>query len=229
MTSRKQIFVYLIACIATAVLSGCGATSIPSPAFEEQVFDAETGAPLEGANVVAIWELREQNIHGTTFKQIADIRETVTDKDGRFSIPAVTIKNPERYVLSHNPLILIFKPGYKVVTVLRNCKDGKCPSVAIVGAAGQTFRIIKIHRRYYSLNPNPQKVENFLEPIDVPSVMGDVLATCSFQQIPRFVEMMLQEKARLESLNFKIEAGRFPGREALQEKSKYCSPGAPSK
>ena len=68
MTSRKQIFVYLIACIATAVLSGCGATSIPSPAFEEQVFDVETGAPLEGANVVAIWELREQNIHGTTFK-----------------------------------------------------------------------------------------------------------------------------------------------------------------
>jgi hypothetical protein len=80
------------------------------PAFDGQIIDVETKVPLQNAIVAAIYYKHTQGIlgHGEDpFK----IRETLTDKDGRFHIPSYfTFINP--FAVGAYANILIYKPGY---------------------------------------------------------------------------------------------------------------------
>ena len=88
--------------------------------FSGKVIDADTLKPIEGALVVATWQkIRTVLITRTT--EFKDIKETLTDKNGEWSITG-----PEGYedkiipgLLSHigvwatqRPVFLIYKPGY---------------------------------------------------------------------------------------------------------------------
>jgi hypothetical protein len=55
-----------------------------------QVMDDATGKPLEGAIVVAQWELVREVIPGLvneSYGDVLNIAEAVTDRDGRYEIP----------------------------------------------------------------------------------------------------------------------------------------------
>ena len=71
------------AALVAALLAGCGMVGLP---FSGQVTDAETGEPLEGVIVVALWEGHVNPIADST--QICYHVETaVSDAVGHFRIP----------------------------------------------------------------------------------------------------------------------------------------------
>jgi hypothetical protein len=78
------------------------------------VADAETGKPIEGANVLALWEMKYglEN-HGTNY---AMVLETVTDAEGKFSLPGwgpqLVLKSGG--IETGGPRLTIFKSGYRV-------------------------------------------------------------------------------------------------------------------
>ena len=79
--------------------------------WRAQIVDTESGQPLEGVIVLALWDRRsfgwphaDRNYH--------DVDELVSDTDGRIVIPArvTTGRHPlERIV---GPIVTMFKPGY---------------------------------------------------------------------------------------------------------------------
>jgi hypothetical protein len=78
--------------------------------WRAQVVDAETGQPLTGVIVLAIWDKRSIGWPHPD-RQFYDVDEVVSDADGRIVIPARAItKNPVEVVIG--PLIEVFRPGY---------------------------------------------------------------------------------------------------------------------
>lgn len=75
-----------------------------------KVVDADTGEPIAGANVMAMWDFDYEVIKSTS--SFADAREAVTDEKGRFFI------SPARqiwfYPISNMLLrdLYVYKPGY---------------------------------------------------------------------------------------------------------------------
>lgn len=228
--SPVPVFLAMLGILAALVTTGCEPTTIESPEIKEQVFDAATGKPLEGVHVVAVWVLRERMIHGTSFRQIADIREAVTGKDGLFVIPAVTIRNPMRYELSSNPNMVLFKPGYQAVSAIRHFENGKSLGIAINGAAGQTYRLVKLPSRYFEPKLDKDYPDSGVPPFAyIQSALDEVIPTCSTRFIPRFAEAASKERARLEALGFKSDARHLPSLEDLEVWGRQCRPGSPTR
>lgn len=114
----KPSRVILALTVLVAPLAACASTLPPttykSEPAEAWVVDAVTGKPVEGAVVVAYWEM---SVHG---QKVSDdlyspkIIETVTDSKGHFAIPGW---GPEEvccgFMEPNDPGVLIFKPGYE--------------------------------------------------------------------------------------------------------------------
>jgi len=98
----------LVAFLSSGCLDHAGAVEKWGP-FRGQIVDLETGQPIAGAVVLAIWiELVDARIQTNT--RFYDAREAVTGPDGRFEIPRrpppfFTFRIPE-------PEFKIFAPGY---------------------------------------------------------------------------------------------------------------------
>jgi hypothetical protein len=86
--------------------------------YEGRIIDAESNQPIEGVVVDAVWEKVYPNVAGSS-SEYFDTKETVTDKNGEFSIPGhgVLVFSAIDY-----PNITMFKAGYD--------GDGNCPWVA---------------------------------------------------------------------------------------------------
>jgi len=97
-------------------LWGCSATAPgdydPSGTYHGEVYDMETGKPIEGAVVVVLWDKRPLlAMNGPEYLHKAV--EGLTDAEGEFSIDAwrgIDL-NPGTYVI-RKPRLVIFKPGY---------------------------------------------------------------------------------------------------------------------
>jgi len=122
-------------CRASLVLAAalaqpaCAAETVrPDPRAEigGRVIDAVTGAPIEGAVIVATWRIELPPSpaaialgvaiggHGGSERRTAYIAEALTDRDGRFSIPAWTAARQWHAgaLTSDSPSIAFFKPGF---------------------------------------------------------------------------------------------------------------------
>lgn len=77
--------------------------------YQGRIIDADTGAPVEGVVVLGTWFRVYPNVAGASH-EFYDARETVTNKNGEFSIPGMGLKlfsNVEEMD------VLIFKSGYE--------------------------------------------------------------------------------------------------------------------
>lgn len=74
------------------------------PSIHGSVVDETTGKPLEGALVVAQWT--KKHGFGLTYHDLYKITETLTDKDGKFSISGTYDPFVEP------PEMIIYKEGY---------------------------------------------------------------------------------------------------------------------
>jgi hypothetical protein len=79
-----------------------------------QVVDVETGAPIPGAVVIAVWwEIVPTPVHGVT--RFYDAQEAVTGPDGRFEIPGGVVPF---FNLGVQPAQLVtFAPAYREAAI----------------------------------------------------------------------------------------------------------------
>lgn len=104
-----------MALFCAVFVDGCANAPLSADPISSQVVDEDTDAPIEGAVVVAHWELHGGSLGGDSLPcGSADVEETVTDKDGRFHIPGW---GPTRVgcggeMRIDNPILYIFKSGY---------------------------------------------------------------------------------------------------------------------
>lgn len=103
---------HLLATLFCALIPiGCGFAYTADP-ISARVIDAETGQPLAGVNVAALWTLKG-GLEGGNVVGYANILETVTDASGTFSFPGWGPRPVVLGQLHHDaPLMLFFKPGY---------------------------------------------------------------------------------------------------------------------
>ncbi len=102
---------------STAVVSVLVTLALWSPSSEGagpwrgQVVDLETGQPIEGVVVVAVWEkVSPGAMHPE--RKFEDVDELTTDADGRFVIPARRVVTLNPFVNIEGPRLVMFKAGY---------------------------------------------------------------------------------------------------------------------
>jgi hypothetical protein len=79
--------------------------------FSGKIVDIETKQPIEGAVVVAVYNKRSMGVGAGQYSTIINIREMLTDKDGKFRIPSyTTLLLP--FTWQDWTTFLIYKPGY---------------------------------------------------------------------------------------------------------------------
>lgn len=89
------------------------------------VVDADTGAPISGAVIVAQWQL--QNIIYQGFGGYAKIIVETSDKEGKFNIPFWVSYKPWKFyasVMEFEPTIIVYKPGYKLYRSTEYNREG---------------------------------------------------------------------------------------------------------
>jgi hypothetical protein len=105
----------LLACSYVAACDGARSTRyFGADAITAWVMDAETGTPVDNANVIAAWQLMS-GFEGQP-RHYVMVMEAVTDKDGRFHFPAWGPKatSDPGQIESAAPVLIIFKPGYRL-------------------------------------------------------------------------------------------------------------------
>ncbi len=97
--------------VCTLVLLGpkCIAFAPFGGDYKGKVIDAETGEPIEGAAVLGVW-YTEAATAGGTVSTFYEARETLSDRNGEFTIPGIGV----RLMSNITPLYAnIFKAGYE--------------------------------------------------------------------------------------------------------------------
>lgn len=82
----------------------------PPRPYRGKVVDAETGAPIAGAVVIAVWE-REFTGAGGRLHEFYDAQEVLTDQAGEFVLDPTEIEGRAPFNALH-PEFRIYKPGY---------------------------------------------------------------------------------------------------------------------
>jgi hypothetical protein len=106
---KKIVLLALITIMVIIISLGCASTIRYDGPYEGRVIDVDTGEPIEGVVVLGEWS-REHITPGGAVSEYYDARETVTDKNGEFSIPG------QGLLIASNvtPMkVLIFKAGYE--------------------------------------------------------------------------------------------------------------------
>lgn len=111
------LFLTLSACISTFAetpLTYSGAE------IKGRIVDAETGAPIEGAVVVAFWTMYHQTLvnmyaMGSARRRVFNVEETISGREGRYTIPAWgPLYRPIGWQIDgrDDPYLFVFKPGH---------------------------------------------------------------------------------------------------------------------
>lgn len=103
---RRLLFLTIV---FTMLLHGCMYAIRYDGTYSGKVVDTETGSPIESAVVLGTWYTVTPTVAGGV-SSYYDARETVTDKNGEFSIPGMGL----RIMSNLAPMnLLIFKSGYE--------------------------------------------------------------------------------------------------------------------
>lgn len=145
-----------------------------------QVVDAETGQPLEGVIVVAIWDkLSPGVIHPR--RDFHDALEVVTDSEGRFVIPARSLTTLNPFVNFEGPETYMFKSGYGLGPI-RNLPPG--------GNRDDVYKLMERDVAIFELRPlktHAERLEGIRRrPILVPD-----------SYLPRYLKAVGEERVRL--------------------------------
>ena len=129
---------------ASFCLASCAVTYQFAP-IEATVVDAETGVPIEGAVVTANWELVKGSLDGPRYFGQLDVKETVTDKNGRFRFEGFTKEDSSGAELRESdPQILIFKAGYEFQRFTNDYRDGGAGMKMLERSAAVNGRTVKL-------------------------------------------------------------------------------------
>lgn len=138
-TSRR--FRLLMWTIVIGVLLLIGWSLLPHPLYYEQdaiearVIDKESGRPLQGVPVLAVWYVETGAFE--VMVSIYRYEEAVTDANGRFRLSPWKRwrKRDEGHLKDEDPIIRIYQPGYKSVHLTN--RDAYVPVVGLPGPSGR--------------------------------------------------------------------------------------------
>ena len=103
----------VLAAALTAAACGGERTYTAEP-IAARVVDADTGAPVEGVNVVAAWQAKG-GLEGGNIMGYVTVMEDVTNGNGEFSFPGWGPKRWKNGAIRNGaPLLILLKPGYEV-------------------------------------------------------------------------------------------------------------------
>lgn len=195
-------------------------------AIEARVIDAGTNKPLEGVIVVAHWQLYEGGVAGRTLGPQLMVLETVTDKDGKFSLPAWgPIPRPTGYLDERSPELLLFKPGYEYQS-LANPVRTEADHSAVRRSVwdGKTVGLKRYVDRLVSIGPHKYETSAYAEHLSSLSTSLESVASdgCNWKRMPR---MLLTLKAQKDLFRKKGIRFSLIGSDYLPTDVKKC--GAP--
>jgi hypothetical protein len=108
---KTNFFPLVLGCVLLLSL-GYSPSLLADGPYHGRVIDKETKQPIEGAAVVAIW-WKETAMIGHPIQSVHDAQETLTDKDGNFTIPGTSTISLNPFSRIWEPKFTIFKPGYQ--------------------------------------------------------------------------------------------------------------------
>lgn len=198
-------------------LSACGGAPYYTAApIEAWVMDAETNQPIEGAVVVANWQLVVGSLDGQRYKGQLEVKEAVTDKTGRFYFEGFTKANPMLYELrNEDPKIIIFKPGYEYKKIVNNYPKAGTETPGThrkAGGSGETVKLAKVRPVTYVNS------KTFYSGLNVE--LGHIVEDCEWRKMPHMILSMDAEKMRLNGLDPKAYVDVV----AIEDISRHTSP-----
>lgn len=176
-------------------LASCGGAPYYTAApVDAAVVDAETNLPIEGAVVVANWQLVAAGLDGYRNKGQLEVKETSTDKTGRFHFDGFTKLNLMFYELrSQDPQVVIFKPGYQYARV-NNSYGSESPGA--YRQAAVNGRVVQL--RKVTAVVTPQREIYYM---GLSTTMEPIAEDCEWKKIPRMIRAMDAEKFRLSAIS----------------------------
>ena len=109
MASRKLLTRGAVAAVLVVLLAGIAEAAGP---WKGQIVDRETGQPIAGAIVLAVWRTPVAGLRMHSETEFLDVDEMASDTDGRFVIPERARFSWRRFARVDGPQLLIFKGGY---------------------------------------------------------------------------------------------------------------------
>lgn len=111
---RKRIYFIMLLLLVISMISNRSIYWIlywDGP-YYGQVVDADTGKPIEGACVAGIWKFEAFILIITSTTHFANAKETVTDADGKFTLPLTFAFTFWPTSVLEEMDLVVFKPGY---------------------------------------------------------------------------------------------------------------------
>lgn len=162
--------------------------------IDAAVVDAQTQQPVEGAVVVAHWQLVRGSFDGPRDAGQLAVRETVTDRTGRFHIDGFRELNPTLAELrDQDPLVYVFKPGYELAQYANDYPEAgrKTPGIRRSAAVnGRRLALEKAHPLLLGAQPVHHPF--------VRTRLARVITECRWKRIPLLLAALQVEAARLQ-------------------------------
>ncbi|SRR6266481_3018064 len=191
------------ALLALVLLADCAGSPVYFMApINVSVVDADTNQPIEGANIVAYWQLRDR--YGPRDEGQLEIRETVTDETGRFHFDGFTKVNPTIYTLNEeDPGIVIFKAGYNYYIFTNQYPDAGTRTPGAHRKSQLDGLVVKLHKL------EPYQMQNGFVNFygGLTSRIQDVIyggwprRDCGWEKMPRFIVAMDREDKRIRAMS----------------------------
>jgi len=177
---------HLLATLVCALVPiGCGFAYTADP-ISARVVDAETGQPLAGVNVAALWTLKG-GLEGGNVVGYANILETVTDANGAFSFPGWGPR-PIAFgqLRAEAPLMMFFKPDYAYHQVQNRVVSAPTPMQTRSDWNGKNIALTKFKgtSREYADNLRTFRLE--LGPL----INAD---TCRLRELPNMLRALADQ------------------------------------
>jgi len=110
----KTIILVLLAW-TLLTLSGCIAVIHSEDAYDITITDAESGKPVSGVVMIALWGNWGYGMEGGTYHGAAKVMDAVSDANGRVHFPSwgpsILVTS---YVLDTDPQLVVYKTGYQL-------------------------------------------------------------------------------------------------------------------
>lgn len=212
---RKIIsLLFILACMATSFACSAPMT-YSAKKIHGQIVDADTNQPIEGAIVVAQWVLFHIGPGHGGHKSRIHIHETVTDKNGNYTIPAWGPKPrpPMTELHERDPQLSIFKSNYEPLGLSNAVTSTVRPDSLRVSE--WDGRVVKLMKVAGPLEKQAFHLSSFFGGL---AAYGDVN---DWKNYPRMLLAVYAEKQRLRSLGVPLEhAARVPDIERFTDSDK---------
>jgi hypothetical protein len=172
--------------------------------IDSRVVDVETGAPIEGAVVLAYWELHPGSLSGDARPcGAANVEDTVTDKDGNFHLPGwgPTMAACRGEMRQGNPHLTVFKPGYYFIDVPTGIPDTK--SVLSTGPWRDGPLPLKV---IHDDDPRKQAVSEIRDLDSLETSMTDFIermpAQCNWKKMPNMLRALVLQRQAIKKIGY---------------------------